>query len=66
LSIILEKTGQGGFQGLLKGYSEGEFLVIKFEFRGSDGIRLEGDYSELEITPNLELIVTFGMSLSRA
>jgi hypothetical protein len=44
--------------------SEGDFLVHKFEFRGSNGIRLKGDYPELEITPNLELLVTFGMSLS--
>jgi hypothetical protein len=26
---------------------------------------LEGDCNEVEITPNLELLVTFGMSLER-
>ncbi len=39
------------------------FLVPKFEFGGDFGISLEGDYHEVEVTPNLELLVTFGMSL---
>jgi hypothetical protein len=42
---------------------EGKFLVTKFEFGGSFGMRLEGDCQEVEINPNLELLVTFGMSL---
>ena len=44
---------------------EGKFLVIKFEFGGSSGMSLEGDCYESEVTPNLELLVTFGMSLER-
>jgi hypothetical protein len=43
--------------------SEGKFLVTKFEFGGSFGINLEGDCHEVEVTLNLELLVTFGMSL---
>jgi hypothetical protein len=43
--------------------SEGKFLVIKFEFGGSFGISLEGDYHELVVTSNLVLLVTFSMSL---
>jgi hypothetical protein len=43
--------------------SEGKFLVAKFEFGGSFGMSLEGNCREVEVTPNLELLVTFGMSL---
>jgi hypothetical protein len=39
--------------------SEGKFLVTDFEFGGS----LEEDCHEVEVAPNLELLVTFGMSL---
>jgi hypothetical protein len=42
---------------------EGKFLVTKFEFGGSFGVTLEGDVHEVEVTPNLELLVTFGMCL---
>jgi hypothetical protein len=43
---------------------EGKFLVTKFEFGVSFGMRLEGDCHELEVTPNLELlVVTFSMRL---
>jgi hypothetical protein len=42
---------------------EGKFLVNKFEFEGSFGMSLEGNCHELEITPNLELLVTFSKSL---
>jgi hypothetical protein len=38
-------------------------LVTKFEFGGSFGMSLEGDSHELEVTPNLELLVAFGMCL---
>jgi hypothetical protein len=41
---------------------EGKFLVTKFEFGGSFGLSLEGDCREVEVTPNLELLITFGMS----
>ncbi len=40
---------------------EGKILVAKFEFDGSFG-KLEGDCHKLEVTLNLELLVTFGMS----
>jgi hypothetical protein len=43
--------------------SEGKFLVTKFEFGGSFIMSLVGDCHELEIAPNLELFVIFGMSL---
>jgi hypothetical protein len=42
---------------------EGKFLVTQFEFGGSFGMSLDGDFHEVEVTPNLELFVTFGMSL---
>jgi hypothetical protein len=42
---------------------EGKFLVTKFEFGGSFGMSLEGDFHEVEVTPNLELLGAFGMSL---
>jgi hypothetical protein len=41
---------------------EGKFLVTKFEFGGSFGMSLERDCHEVEVMPNLELLVTFGMS----
>jgi hypothetical protein len=34
---------------------------MKFEFGWSFGMSLEGDCHEVEVTPNLELLVTFGM-----
>jgi hypothetical protein len=43
--------------------TEGKFLATKFEFGASFGMSLEGDCHELEVTPNLELLVTFRMSL---
>jgi hypothetical protein len=44
---------------------EGKFLVLvtKFEFGGSFVMSLEGDCHEVEVTPNLELLVFFAMSL---
>jgi hypothetical protein len=39
------------------------FFVAKFEFRVSFGMSLERGGQKLEVTPNLELLVTFGMSL---
>jgi hypothetical protein len=42
---------------------EGKFLVTKFEFGGSFGMSLEEDYHEIEVTPNLELLVSFDVSL---
>ncbi len=47
----------------LKEGPEGKFLVTNYEFGGSFGMSLEGDCHELEVTPNLELLVAFGMSL---
>jgi hypothetical protein len=43
--------------------SEGKFLVIKIEFGVSFGMSLEGDCYEVEVNPNLKLLVNFGMSL---
>ncbi len=48
---------------LSKKRSEGKFLVTKFEFGGSFGMSLEGDCHEVEVKPNLELLVTLSMSL---
>jgi hypothetical protein len=42
---------------------EGKFLVIKFELGGSFGMSLRGDYHKVEVTPNLELLVTSGVRL---
>jgi hypothetical protein len=44
-------------------FSEGKFLVTKFEFGESFGMSLEGDCQEVEVTPNLELLVAFGTRL---
>ncbi len=41
---------------------EGKFLVTKFEFGGRFGMSSEGDFYEVEVTPNLELLVNIGMS----
>jgi hypothetical protein len=43
--------------------SEDKFLVTKFEFEGIFGLKLEGNCHELKVTPNLELLVTCGISL---
>jgi hypothetical protein len=40
-----------------------KFKFSKFEFRGSFGMVLERDWREVEVTPNLELLVLFGTSL---
>jgi hypothetical protein len=45
--------------------SEGKYLVTKFDFGGSFGRSLEGDCHEIEVTPNLKLLVTYSMSLKR-
>jgi hypothetical protein len=42
-------------------FYEGKFFVTKFELGGSFGISLEGYCGEVEVTLNLELLVTFGM-----
>jgi hypothetical protein len=44
-------------------FPNGKFLVSKYEFGGSFGMSLERYYHEVEATPNLEFLVTFGMSL---
>ncbi len=41
----------------------GKFLVKKFEFELSFGMSFEGDYHEVEVITNLELLHTFGVSL---
>jgi hypothetical protein len=41
----------------------GRIFVTKFEFGGSLGLSLEGDCHNPEVTPILELLVTFGLSL---
>jgi hypothetical protein len=43
---------------------EGKFLVTKLEFRGSLDMSFEGDCHDVGVIPNLELLVTFGRSLS--
>ncbi len=43
--------------------TEGKFLIAKFEFGESFGMSLERDCHEVEVTPTLELLVTFDMSL---
>jgi hypothetical protein len=35
------------------------FLIKKVELGGSFGMSLEGDCHEVEVTPNLEFLVTF-------
>jgi hypothetical protein len=42
--------------------SEGKLLITKFEFGGSFGKSLQGDCHEIEVTLNLEFLVTFGTS----
>jgi hypothetical protein len=47
--------------------SEGKLLIAKFEFGRSFGMSFVGDCHEVEVTYNLELLVTFyklGGSLS--
>jgi hypothetical protein len=46
-----------------KNWPEGKFLVTKFDFGGSFGISLVGDFPEVKVTPNLELLETFDISL---
>ncbi len=46
---------------------EGKIFVTKFELGGSFGMILEGDCPVVEVTTNLEFLVTcyeFGVSLS--
>jgi hypothetical protein len=43
---------------------EDKFLVTKFEFGGSLGMSMEGDCHGVEVTSNLEFLVTFGMGLN--
>jgi hypothetical protein len=40
-------------------------MVTKFEFGGILDMSLEGDCHEVDVVPNLELLVTFGTSLER-
>jgi hypothetical protein len=42
--------------------NEGKCLVKKFEFGGSFGMSWKEDWLEVEVNPNLELLVTFDMS----
>jgi hypothetical protein len=50
-------------QNVKKCETEGKFLGTKFEFGGSFGMSLEGDSNKLEVTPNLEFLITFGVYL---
>jgi hypothetical protein len=43
-------------------WSEGKFLVTKFEFWREFGKSLEGRCHEVDFTPNLKLLVTIGIS----
>jgi hypothetical protein len=49
-------------------WTEGEFLVTKFEFAERFSMSLEGDCHEVKVTPNLEFFshfwYEFGGSLS--
>jgi hypothetical protein len=40
-------------------FTEGKFLVTKFEFGGIFGMSLEGNGDEVEVTANLKLLVTW-------
>jgi hypothetical protein len=40
-----------------------KFLAGKFKFGGSFGMSLQGYCCEVEVTPDLALLVTFGMNL---
>ncbi len=42
---------------------EGKLLFAEFELGGRLCKSWEGDCPEIEVTPNLELLVTFGLSL---
>ena len=42
---------------------ERKFLVTKFEFGGSFGMSWEGHCHDVEVTPNLELLDKFSLSL---
>jgi hypothetical protein len=55
--------GMSNKTSLKTGTPEGKYLITKFEFGGSFSMNLERDCREVEVTPNLELLVTFGMSL---
>jgi hypothetical protein len=39
--------------------NEGKFLVTESEFGGSFDMSLEGDCREIEVTPDVELLVIF-------
>jgi hypothetical protein len=43
--------------------TESKVLVTTFEVGGRFGMILGGECQEVEVTPNLELLVFFGMSL---
>jgi hypothetical protein len=45
------------------GFPVRKFLVTKIDFGGSFGMSLKGDCHEVEVTINLELLVTFGKCL---
>jgi hypothetical protein len=47
------------FKVNINSFSEGKFLVPNSEFRGSFGMSLEGDCHRFEVTPNIELLITF-------
>jgi hypothetical protein len=63
--LIHQAPNLTGSQNLLDTSSkpEGKFLLTKIEFGGSFSMSLEGDSHEVEVTLNMELLVTFGMSL---
>ncbi len=45
------------------GLSRGQIFSGNYEFGGSFGKSLEGDFHEVEVIPNFELLVDCGMSL---
>jgi hypothetical protein len=60
---LSHEWGPTWYSWLICGGAEGKFLVTKFEFGGCFVMSLKGDCHEIEVTPNLELVVTFVMSL---
>jgi hypothetical protein len=57
----LEELGEHAVTSENKFKPKGKFLVSKFEFGGNFFTSLIGDCHKRTVTPNLELIVTFGM-----
>ena len=67
LSFLSIENKQSNFtkNGMVgKRMCRGQILVTQFEFEDSFGSSLEGDCPEMDVTPNLELLVTLVMNLT--